>query len=294
MDNYFSIYKALKRSHQTNNICDTLSLEEKFVFEKIHNKFCKTVLGLRKTACNMSAKSELGRLPLTSYIKTQVLLYFARLNSLDVNPLVTEAFNINKEMHNEGIYTWYSFAKNIFEEFDLEDADINQFDKSFNQIKHSLKKKIKSAIHDTYSKKVQSKLSSLTDSSKIFLYSKIKSEFKIENYLTDMPNFKTRQLLTKFRVSDHNLEIEVGRYRNIPRNERLCVNCKRIDDEFHFFLHCDRNILLRKQLFDKILRLNPNFISEQPLDKLKYILDPKFELLPVVGNFIKQSLELRK
>ena len=32
-------------------------------------------------------------------------------------------------MHDEGIYTWYSFAKNIFEEIALEDKDYEQFDK---------------------------------------------------------------------------------------------------------------------------------------------------------------------
>ena len=100
--------------------------------------------------------------------------------------------------------------------------------------------------------------------------------------------------MTKFRVSDHNLEIEVGRYKNTPRNERHCLICKQLEDEYHFFLYCNRNNLLRNQLFDKILTFHPNFMSEQPLDKLIYILDPKFELLPAVGNFIKQSLELRK
>jgi hypothetical protein len=34
-----------------------------------------------------------------------------------------------------------------------------------------------------------------------------------------------RQLFTKFRVSDHSLEIESGRYKNITREERICKNC---------------------------------------------------------------------
>jgi hypothetical protein len=33
-----------------------------------------------------------------------------------------------------------------------------------------------------------------------------------------------RQLFTKFRVSDHSLEIELGRYKNITREERICKN----------------------------------------------------------------------
>ena len=35
-------------------------------------------------------------------------------------------------------------------------------------------------------------------------------------------NFKMRQLFTKFRVSDHSLEIESGRYKNITREDRKC------------------------------------------------------------------------
>ena len=43
-----------------------------------------------------------------------------------------------------------------------------------------------------------------------------------------------RQLLSKFRLSDHFLGIELGRYRNIPRAQRLCKKCGVLDDEFHF------------------------------------------------------------
>jgi hypothetical protein len=34
-------------------ICDTLSLGDKFCFEKIHLRYCKTILGIRKTARNL-------------------------------------------------------------------------------------------------------------------------------------------------------------------------------------------------------------------------------------------------
>lgn len=35
-------------------------------------------------------------------------------------------------------------------------------------------------------------------------------------------------------ISDHSLKIEIGRYRNIPKEQRLCDNCKVIDNERHF------------------------------------------------------------
>jgi hypothetical protein len=57
-----------------------ITLEDKFCYEKIHNKFGKYILGLKKIACNISAKSELGRFPITHYQNTsytiQVIYYF--------------------------------------------------------------------------------------------------------------------------------------------------------------------------------------------------------------------------
>jgi hypothetical protein len=50
--------------------------------------------------------------------------------------------------------------------------------------------------------------------------------------------FNSRKILTKFRLSDHKLEIEIGRYKKVPREQRICKACKVLDDEKHFFLHC--------------------------------------------------------
>ena len=62
-----------------------------------YKRYCKTILGLKKTSCTISAKSELGRFPITSFIKTQVLMYFVRINSNNINPLIKESLNVNKK-----------------------------------------------------------------------------------------------------------------------------------------------------------------------------------------------------
>ena len=36
------------RTTRNNTFCDTLALQEKSSYEKIHTKYCKTVLGLKK------------------------------------------------------------------------------------------------------------------------------------------------------------------------------------------------------------------------------------------------------
>jgi dTDP-4-dehydrorhamnose reductase len=46
-------------------------------------------------------------------------VYFSRLNTNNINPLVAEALKVNTNLHEEDIYSWYTFANNIFKEFDL-------------------------------------------------------------------------------------------------------------------------------------------------------------------------------
>jgi hypothetical protein len=97
-------------------------------------------------------------------------------------------------------------------------------------------------------------------------------------------------------VSDHSLEIESGRYKNITREERKCKNCNlnEIGDEYHFFLKFTANHSLRNNLFNKIILNKPDFIEEIPLNKITNLLDANSELLAEVGDFIKQSTEFQK
>ena len=49
-----------------------------------------------------------------------------------------EAFNINKNISNENIYTWYTFATEIFKEVDLNKNNFEDFNKPFLLVKQSL------------------------------------------------------------------------------------------------------------------------------------------------------------
>ena len=93
-------------------------------------------------------------------------------------------------------------------------------------------------------------------SSKLSFYNSVKTEFGKEPYLDNISNCSHRFSTTKLRVSAHDLEIEEGRYSNIPRNERICKWCdlttsnKIIEDESHVLYDCD----LYSNLRDKMLR----------------------------------------
>ena len=53
MDEYLPLYRAMLRATRKILFVILLALQEKSSYEKIHTKYCKTVLGLKKTACNI-------------------------------------------------------------------------------------------------------------------------------------------------------------------------------------------------------------------------------------------------
>ena len=115
----------------------------------------------------------------------------------------------------------------------------------------------------------------------------------MEFYLTH-PNFYSRQHLTKFRISDHKLLIETGRYFKIPWSQRLCENCKNIDDELHFFT-CQINPTPRKILNKEFNKFYQNFTNLPNKEKHIKCLNPSTpNQIKGVLSFIEKSLELRK
>ena len=295
MDDYLSIYRAMIRAvkNNANNLCDSLALQEKSAYEKVHTRYCKAILGLNKSACNISSTCELGRLPISSFIITQVMMYFVRLNSQNINPLLDESYNINISLHEEGFYTWHTQALALFKENNLNSNDYICKHKKFEIIRHSFKKQLKKIVLDKYKEKTMEKVSNFSETSKLHLYSKLKHDLNMEEYLIFESSFKNRQLLSKFRTSDHCLLIETGRHKKIPRQQRLCTLCNTIDDEFHFFLHCNSNIQQRNILIKTILDNCSSFFLRSPVQKLDFILNPTQEIISAVCLFIKQSLELR-
>ena len=76
-------------------------------------------------------------------------------------------------------------------------------------------------------------------------------------------NPKLRSVLTKLRISAHNLRVETGRYgRNrLERNERkclICANSNDIEDEFHFIILCNVYNDLRVKYLPSYLYTNPS------------------------------------
>ena len=107
---------------------------------------------------------------------------------------------------------------------------------------------------------------------KLRTYRKFKSIFKLEPYLL-FGTKQQRKLLTKFRISAHNLNIEKGRYIGTTVEDRICNLCKNnIEDEVHFLITCPLLEKFREPYIKNIKETYKNFSLLSDENKLIWLL----------------------
>ena len=134
----------------------------------------------------------------------------------------------------------------------------------------------------------------ITDKNKLRTYRQFKTHFSFEDYLMDIKNIKCRKLITKFRISDHHLQIEMGRRSvpKIPSEERFCKFCKfLVEDEFQFIMKCSKHVAFRNVLFSAMKSYFQNFEHLSDREKFLYILsfEDKMPLLKYISNTTTSS-----
>ena len=106
----------------------------------------------------------------------------------------------------------------------------------------------------------------LLSSSKGKNYTLFKQDLNFENYLIKL-NRKHCSSLLKFRLSNHRLPVETGRWENTPLEDRKCTLCSKHDMgyEFHYLFVCDHFISDRKKYLSLYLYKSLNIIKFEEL-----------------------------
>ena len=118
------------------------------------------------------------------------------------------------------------------------------------------------------------------------------NNLEVKKYLTVPLRFKDRQRLTKFRCSDHNLEIEVRRHKGVDVNDCQCQICDlcRVEDEYHFLCECPAYESHREVLY-KVTGINPTS-NEARFKELMQSNEPS--VIEALSNFLKVASDIRK
>ncbi len=254
--------------------------------EKLHIRFLKQLLGVHRKSVNFAVLSELGRFPLYYDIAKSVIKYWYRFENLSSDhPILKDAYICSKNLNNEGKHSWYTFVSKLLNHLDIKNDFLLYSKYKFKKITvTNLREKLLKNWYLLRSKYLDGKLCT---------YLNIKDHFGYENYLSKLSNFEIRKTICRFRISAHRLQIEVGRFSNISRSERICKNCSsgKVEDEEHFLCECSKYESTRSELFKSITDKYPNFAHIDNKSKLTFLLSNEdSNILTLTSKFIKYNM----
>lgn len=212
--------------------------------EAVHSKFCRKILGVKKSTNLVALYGELNRFPMYMQRKFILIRYWIKLLTTNNQSLLYRTYNMLKTDADNNINykqsNWAFLIKRMLEECGLLYIWQNQYNMLINY------NMIKQRLLDMY---LQKWYSDVNNSSRLETYSLFKHSHCFEEYLDYVKEPKFRISLTQFRTSSHDLAIEHGRYSNVPRNERICTQCNShmIENEFHRLLICSKFADLRSK-----------------------------------------------
>ena len=131
----------------------------------------------------------------------------------------------------------------------------------------------------------------LLSSTRARFYVHLANNFGYKTYLNDITIAKFRFSVTRLRCSSHRLQVEVGRWHKplkIPFNERTCMLCDVLEDEFHFIFECPLYGDLRS------CYLSQYFLRKQSMYKLLVLLESsQKKVIRNLGMYLYKAFKLR-
>ena len=228
-------------------------------YEQLHLKFCKRTMGVSKRTSNIGCLAELGRFPINYNIICAVCNYYSRLHIFKEGDLLYHALKSQQtRKHNSGVsFTYDKFTNTLLKELNINHNMLltqkKSNDNAYNSSLKKIAKLISSSCQNKYKDFFSKSLNEMkNDDTKLTYFVQLKTEYMYEKYL----NYNRHRYISKYRLSDHNLPIERGRYvkPKIPKELRLCTKCKlAMGNEIHVLLEC-------KNTHSK--NLNDEFLNE--------------------------------
>ena len=130
------------------------------------------------------------------------------------------------------------------------------------------------------------------------MFKNFKSSYKSEKYLNLNLNKHVVFNFSKLRISNHRLEIERGRYKNLPADERFCKICNdnsSVEDEFHFVMKCTAYSELKHRFFNAINSFIVGFDKLTSWDQFIFLMSSEdTEILSLLLVFIDNYFTFRQ
>ncbi len=283
---------------------DKYKMFDEHCFEKTDLRFCKSILGVHRKACNAAVRGELGRYPTAIFILKQVFKNWLRIADKDKDSLLYDVYLCNAQMVYENKNCWLSnVRKLVIDTLGLKHLWDNQGQQLYpkSQIINAV-----SNLKHLFEFHWRNEINKCPDANqnsgnKLKTYSTFKKNFDYEQYLDFNRDFKKRRSITKLRISAHRLEIEIGRYRTktsnrIKREERTCKLCSTgcIEDEEHVLMTCPKYDIYRKIMLDNLYEAFPGLNRLDKKEQFIFIIRSiDYEVFQSLSTMLDSVIRIR-
>jgi hypothetical protein len=224
--------------------------------EQIQRYACKRYACLNEKTPNSVTLGDCGRYPLFINAQIRCLKFWLKLLKMPDSRYVRKCYDYLVDTKVHLAVNWATEIKRLLHE--------NVFGYVWNNghVPHlsTFLNKFTIRLRDQY---IQSWRETINHSPKLSVYKHIKSSYSHERYLDILCIRKYRHCYSQFRSGYHELEIEKGRYSNIPIHERICKVCnsKQVETEYHFVFICPMFKDLRARFIPRKFLINPNVMK---------------------------------
>ena len=253
------------------------------------------MLGVNDKTTNWGVTSELGKPPSITLIIDRMIKFWSHAIQ-SKSPLLKAALQTSVNLDAAGKRVWFTFLRRCLKFIGIDHILYTSDPKEVMLQVMKTKKLLQCMANREWINK-QSKTKS-DIKAKLNLFSHIKQGPGLSDYLSLCTNQNVRISLTKFRLSAHNLPVEIHRYNKLSRGDRICPFCSTgIGDEQHYLCVCP-NILFKTQrepLLEYIENKFPEFQDLDMTNKTRFLLrctDPT--TLRKIGQFCRHVIDVFK
>ena len=252
--------------------------------DRIHSRIMQCFLGVNRYAPKPGIEGEMAWVPPFIRRKLDMLRLWHRLVSMEEHRLPKIIFQ-EMRLQNE---PWILEIKEIFYAINCETIFHN------NCHVVNFKQFLRHAKLTMQSHQAVSWNTSLELKPKLELYRNIKQTLELEEYCKLNLKGSQRCIIAKLRLGILPINIELGRYNNTPREDRLCTVCDKqeVEDEKHLLFSCPVYANERRILLTSASHHIPNFNLLNKDDKIK-LLTTHINLVRKTSSFVLKALQLR-
>jgi Reverse transcriptase (RNA-dependent DNA polymerase) len=189
--------------------------------EAIQKLFLEMELGVKTQTPYTLLLAESGLLPLEVEALYLTLQYVMRVEALKDSRLPKQAF------HSSRALGWYADVCRWAQAWDLSEHEWHTQPKTLWPLLHG------KAIRKLWSDPSPRLQYFMRDVNPMVLYEE-------QEYLRAPISMRLRQVIARYRLSSHHLEVEEGRWKGVKRQDRVCTLCDSgsIENEYHVFIAC--------------------------------------------------------